>query len=172
MSTYALGPDNATLTLRTGKTGAASKAGHNLVIDVTSWSATLDLGDSPSATLTADARSLRVREGSGGVQALDDDDLANIEQTIDDDVLKGTTIAFRSSRVAIDGDRIDVEGELELAGRSAPLAFALTVGDAGRLTGSAVVTQTQWGMKPYSTLFGTLKVADDVEVAVEGTLGA
>jgi polyisoprenoid-binding protein YceI len=171
MSTYALGPDNATLTVRTGKTGAASKAGHNLVIDVTSWSATLDLGDSPSATLTADARSLRVREGSGGVQALDDDDLANIEQTIDDDVLKGATIAFRSSRVAIAGDRIDVEGELELAGRSAPLAFALTLDDADRLTGSAVVTQTQWGMKPYSTLFGTLKVADDVEVAIEGTLG-
>jgi hypothetical protein len=29
------------------------------------------------------------------------------------------------------------------------------------------VTQSEWGMKPYSALFGTLKVADDVEVAVE-----
>jgi polyisoprenoid-binding protein YceI len=171
MRTYALGPDNATLTVRTGKTGAASKAGHNLVIEVTSWSATLELGDSPSATLDADARSLHVREGSGGVQSLDDDDLANIDQTIDDEVLEGTTIAFRSSRVAIDGHRIDVEGELELAGKSGPLAFALTLEDDSRLTGSAVVTQTQWGMKPYSTLFGTLKVADDVEVAIDGTLG-
>ena len=36
-----------------------------------------------------------------------------------------------------------------------------------RLTGTAVVTQSDWGMKPYSALFGTLKVADEVEVAVD-----
>jgi hypothetical protein len=29
------------------------------------------------------------------------------------------------------------------------------------------VRQSDWGMKPYSALFGTLKVADEVEVSVE-----
>ena len=36
------GPENARLTVRTTRTGAASKAGHDLLIEVTSWSATLD----------------------------------------------------------------------------------------------------------------------------------
>ena len=33
------------------------------------------------------------------MQALDDDDMANIEQTIDDEVLKGAVIVFRSTSV-------------------------------------------------------------------------
>jgi hypothetical protein len=36
-----LGPDNARLTVRTGRGGAAAKAGHNQVLEVTRWSATL-----------------------------------------------------------------------------------------------------------------------------------
>jgi polyisoprenoid-binding protein YceI len=162
--TYALGPENATLTVRTGKTGAAAKAGHNLEIEVTAWSATLDLGDEPSASLTVDARSLRVRDGHGGMQSLDDGDKANIDKTIDDEVLEGSAIAFRSSSVQVDGDRVTVAGELELAGRRGPLTFDLAVAGDGILTGSAVVKQSDWGMKPYSTLFGTLKVVDEVEV--------
>ena len=49
--------------------------------------------------LEADATSLRVREGTGGMQALGDDDKANIHSTIDDDVLKRQAIAFRSTQV-------------------------------------------------------------------------
>ena len=37
-----LGPENGTLTVRTGRGGAAAKAGHDLVIEVERWSATLD----------------------------------------------------------------------------------------------------------------------------------
>ncbi len=36
------------------------------------------------------------------------------------------------------------------------------------LSGTAVVTQSDWGMKPYSALFGALKVKDEVEVVLEG----
>jgi hypothetical protein len=35
------------------------------------------------------------------------------------------------------------------------------------VTGSAHVRQTDWGIKPFSALFGTLRVADVVEVAVD-----
>jgi YceI-like domain len=157
------GPENGTLTVRTKRTGAASKAGHDLLIEVTSWSATLDPDADPVLTLTADSRSLRVVEGTGGVQALDADDKAGIEQTIDEEVLKGTAIEFRST--AVEGRR--VEGELELAGQRHPISFQLTGDEDGRLTGSATVKQTDWGMKPYSALFGTLKVADEIEVAFE-----
>jgi hypothetical protein len=163
------GPENATLTVRTKRTGAASKAGHDLLIEVTSWSATLDPGADPALTLTADAHSLRVLEGTGGIQALDDDDRVGIEQTIDEEVLKGTPIEFRAGSVELgdDGGPGRVEGELELAGRRHPVAVELAATEDGRITGSATVRQSDWGMKPYSALFGTLKVADDVEVAIE-----
>jgi hypothetical protein len=157
------GPENGTLTVRTKRTGAASKAGHDLLIEVTSWSATLDPDADPALTLTADSRSLRVVEGTGGMQALDADDRAGIDQTIDEEVLKGTAIEFRST--ALEGGRI--EGELGLAGQRHPISFQLAGDEDGRLTGSATVKQTDWGMKPYSALFGTLKVADEVEVAFE-----
>jgi hypothetical protein len=161
-----LGPDDGTLTVRTGKGGAIAKAGHNLEIEVTRWRATF----APDAIeLTADARSLRVRGGSGGMTPLGDEEKAGIAQTIDDEVLKGGTIAFRSSRVTQRPDGLDVDGELELLGVRRPLSFGLVLAD-GRLTGSARFKQSAWQITPYSALFGTLKVADEVEVAIDATL--
>jgi polyisoprenoid-binding protein YceI len=169
--THALGPENGRLTVHTRRGGAAAKAGHDLVIEVTSWRGELDVGDDTTVTLTADARSMRVREGSGGMTSLGDDDKTNIEQTINDEVLKGTPIEFRSAacEVSPEGDRMLVSGELELAGRRAPIRFELSV-NGGRLSGSATVKQTDFGMKPYSALFGTLKVLDEVQVAVDAKL--
>ena len=173
--THTLGPDNGTLSVRTGRTGAAAKAGHNLLIEVTAWQAPLEVGEDlapVSIGLHADATSLRVREGNGGMQALGDDDKASIQETIDDDILKGKAIEFRSTAVEIaaDGDRIGVQGELTLAGKAGRIAFDLMVGDGGKLSGSAVVKQTDWGITPYSTLFGALKVADEVEVSLDAGL--
>jgi hypothetical protein len=165
--THRLGPQNATLTVETTRLGAAAKAGHDLLIEVTSWAAELDTAKDPALTLTADATSLRVREGTGGVTELGDDDKAGIEQTIDEEVLKGAAIKFRSTALELDPDGNDanVQGELELGETRRPISFELRSED-GRLTARAVVKQSDWGIKPYSALFGTLKVADEVEVAV------
>jgi hypothetical protein len=158
-----LGPENGRLIVRTGKAGAAAKAGHNLELEVTRWSATLD---DDAAELTADARSLRVVGGSGGISPLGDEEKAGIARTVDDEVLKGAAIVFRSTSVRRAGGRIDVAGELELAGARRPLELALR-DDGGHITGTARVKQSDWGMKPYSALFGTLKVADVVEVSID-----
>jgi YceI-like domain len=168
--TYTLGPGNGTLTVKTGKGGAAAKAGHNLVIEVTSWNATLGLGDENVMALTADARSLRVREGTGGAFALGEEEKAGIDQTIDDEVLKGGAIEFRSTGVEDDDGRLSIRGDLGLLGTRHPIDFELAVGEDGRLTGSARLRQTDWDIKPYSALFGTLKVADEVEVIIDATL--
>jgi polyisoprenoid-binding protein YceI len=170
--THTFGPADGTLSVRTRRTGAAAKAGHDLVIDVTAWEATLEVADDPataSMVLHADATSLRVRSGTGGMQALGDDDKASIQETIDDDVLKRQDIEFRSTavQVAPEGNRLTVEGELTLVGTPGPIAFELSVGADGKLNGSAVIKQTAWGISPYSALFGALKVADDVEVAFD-----
>jgi polyisoprenoid-binding protein YceI len=168
--THRLGPANATLAVRTKRGGAAAKAGHDLDMLVTAWEGTLTVGEATSAELTADATSLRVQHGTGGMQALGEDDKANIHQTIDDEVLNRQDIVFRSKRVEPSGDGLRVEGELTLAGTTGPLAFDLAVGDDGALAGTATVTQTDFGMKPYSALWGALKVLDEVEVALEGKL--
>jgi polyisoprenoid-binding protein YceI len=162
----ALGPENGSLTVRTGKGGAAAKAGHNLVIEVQRWQGSL----TPEAvSLTADARSMRVVTGSGGISPLGADEKAGISQTIDEEVLKGGNIVYRSSAVTARDGGYDVEGELDLLGVKQPLSFALSV-DGHHLTGSAQVKQTDWRIKPYSALFGTLKVADVVEVSIDATL--
>jgi YceI-like domain len=153
MDTY--GPTNSTLLVRTERAGAAAKAGHDLTIEVTQWEATVDAG---RVTMTADSRSLKVLEGTGGMKKLDADDMRNIEQTIDDEVLQGGTIAFTGT---IDGTGA-ATGELDLLGTQRPVSFTVVDG-ASR----AVVKQTDFGIKPYSALFGTLKVADEVTVELQ-----
>jgi polyisoprenoid-binding protein YceI len=166
---YDLGPDNGTLVVRTGRTGTVAKAGHDLLIHVTKWRGTLVDGDEASVTLDADATSLKVREGTGGMKSLDDGDMANIQQTIDDDVLKRQDISFRSTRVEQTAGGLSVTGDLTLRGTTRPIAFDLELQD-GRVRGTAVVKQTEWGMKPYTALFGALKVADDVRVEIDCAL--
>ncbi len=64
-----------------------------------------------------------------------------------------------------------MRGELTLVGNVRPTEFELVVhGD--EVSGSARIKQSDWGIKPYSALFGALKVADEVEVSVEATLPA
>lgn len=171
---YALGPENATLSVRTGRVGAAAAAGHDLLLHVTSWQATIEVGAGQAPTTIvadADASSLRVQYGTGGMQPLGDDDKANIEQTIDDEILKRTPITFRSTSVEADGDTLHVRGELTLAGATRPLAVDVDVdaGADGSLSARVVLTQSDWGIKPYTALFGALKVADDVEIALDAT---
>jgi polyisoprenoid-binding protein YceI len=170
--TYTLGPDNGTLSLRTRRTGAAAKAGHDLLIHVTSWEATLEVGEDPAATsvaLDADGASLRVREGTGGVQALADDDKANIQKTIDDEILKRGAVAFRSTGAAAGPAGLVVRGDLTLHDAAQPVEIHLGVA-GGAVVATTVVTQSGWGMKPYSILFGTLKVVDEIEVRLDAAL--
>ncbi len=172
--THTLGPENCTLSVRTTRTGAAAKAGHDLLIHVTAWQATVEIDEEATLTrivLDADSTSLRVREGTGGMQALGDDDKESIEKTIDDEILRGEAIAFRSTAVqtVADGSRISVQGELTLVGKACPIEFDVMIGAQGELGGRAIVKQTDWGITPYSTLFGALKVGDEVEVSIDAT---
>ena len=66
-SGYRLGPEHGTLSLRTGRNGAAAKAGHDLLIHATRWQATLVVGDDAagsSLALDIDGGSMRVIEGT------------------------------------------------------------------------------------------------------------
>ena len=171
--TYAFSPENATLKLLTVKRSAVALSGHELTIAVQKWQATLRLdGDSGEMSLVADSHSLHVLEGVGGTTPLTDDDRARIERAIEDDVLKGCDIEFRSTDVRSTGGALDVHGELNLAGQQRPIVFELTVTPEGRLTGSALVAQHTWGMKAVSAIFGSLPVGDEVHVVIDAAIPA
>ena len=86
--------------MHTSRGGAAAKAGHDLLIHVTAWQATLDVGEEPGRRASSSPPTpprCACSEGTGGMQALGEDDKANIHQTIDDEVLKRRDIVFRST---------------------------------------------------------------------------
>ena len=171
MPEWTLGPGTGMLRVLTTREGLAAKAGHDLVMEVGAWEATLTLGDAAALELTADPGSIEVVSGHGGAKPLSDRDRREIRKTIAGKVLGSAPIVFRSTAVTggDDGQWV-VTGDLELAGTSAPAAFDLHVAGDGALRAEATVTQTRWGIKPYSGLMGALKVADDVRLEVEARL--
>lgn len=173
--THRFGPDNASLQVRTYREGVAAKAGHDLIIDVTSWEATLEIADETagwSIELNADPRSLEIREGLRGVKPLTDKDRVEIRKNIDEKILGGHPIQFRSSgvRAADDGGRLTVEGALSMGGSTRPLTAHLSVQEGGATSGTIPVTQSEWGIKPYRGLMGALKVRDEIEVVLAANL--
>jgi polyisoprenoid-binding protein YceI len=172
---HELGPDTASLLVKTYREGLAARAGHDLIIDVRQWGATLEVGEDLSQSslqLHADARSLYPREGLRGVKPLTDKDRDEIRKNIDQKVLGGEPIGFRSSAVEANGGggRLSVRGELTMRGQSRPAGFELGVGTDGRVTGTARLMQSEWGIKPYRGLMGALRVRDSVEVVFDGVL--
>jgi polyisoprenoid-binding protein YceI len=162
-----LGPDNATLHVLTYREGVAAKVGHDLVLEVTRWEATVS---ADSVVLEADPRSLEVREGRRGVKPLSARDRDEIRRNIDEKILRGQPVAFRSRSVVRDGDLLTVAGDLSIGATTRPLSARLDVaGD--RVTGTIPLTQSAWGIKPYRGFMGALKVRDDVEVAIDAPAG-
>jgi len=110
------------------------------------------------------------REGVGGMKPLTDKDRADIRKNIDEKVLGGQAITFRSNAVEVDGDgsRLSMSGELTMAGNAAPVSAELTLGADGHVAGTIPLTQSEWGIKPYKGLMGALKVRDSIEVVLDG----
>jgi YceI-like protein len=168
--THRVGADSGTLQVRTYREGLAQKVGHDLIIDVGQWEATAEVredGTVSAVQLDADPQTLQVREGLHGVKPLTDKDRADIRKTIDEKVLGGRQIAFRSTAVeSVDGG-LTVRGELELAGTRRPASFELSSAPDGRVRGTLPLTQSAWGIKPYRGMMGALKVRDTIEVVLD-----
>jgi hypothetical protein len=167
---HRLGPDNASLVVRTYREGVASRVGHDLVIEATDWTATLAVGADASLELRADPRALRVREGLHGLKPLSGKDRDEIVRTIEQKVLGTTEITFRSRHVATDGDRLTIDGDLTLAGSTRPVGAEAVTGADGSTAATILLTQSDWGIKPYRGLMGALKVRDEVEIVLQARL--
>ena len=169
---HTLGPDTGTLQVRTSREGASAKAGHDLVMDVAGWEGCLLVsGDDVTLELSVDPRSLRVRWGFNGTTSLTDRDRSDISATIDAKVLRGAAIRFRSRSVVPRGEAFLVTGDLTIGTATSTITFELrTAPDGSRADAVATVTQSEFAIKPYSAMLGTLKVRDTVEIVARATL--
>jgi polyisoprenoid-binding protein YceI len=171
--TYELDPANGRVLVRTGREGLAARVGHDLVLEVTTWSARVlvpDSGDLSAASVSAslDLGSLVVREGSGGAKPLTDRDRREIEKQARKSLGSSATASFESSQVSpLKGE---VEGTLTLRGTARAFRFPVTEPEPGHYRGSAVLTQTDFGITPYSGFFGALKLRDEVTIDFEVTI--
>ena len=174
---YPVGPQSGRLLVRTARTGLGAKAGHDLTLEVTRWRGSVTVNAaSPASSAVAveiEVDSIEVREGTGGVKPLTDTDRAEIRKTLREKILQTTrypTIIFQSTRVAGTPESFQIEGDLTIIGSTQPVTVQGTLA-AGRARGSAAVTQSTWGIRPYSALFGALKLRDEVEVEFDLALG-
>jgi polyisoprenoid-binding protein YceI len=168
---YRLGPDNGRLVLKTGRQGIAAMAGHDLTIEVTRWSAQVDVpgDDVTAATVRAeiDLGSLEVREGTGGAKPLTDRDRGEIKKQMAKILGTGTASFVSSQVIRVGSAGGAVEGTFTLNGQSEPLRLQVSEPEPGRYRGSATVVQTGLGIKPYVGFFGALKLKDEVGVEFE-----
>lgn len=168
--THSIGPSNGSLKINTGREGAAAKAGHDLVLEARSWDGTVEIGDSPSVKLTVDPSSIEVVSGAGGAKPLSDKDKGEINKSITGKVLGSSQISFESSSVQVDNGSMNVSGNVSIAGASDSVTIPLRVGDDGTVSGSVKLSQSNFGIKQFKALMGTLKVSDGVEVEIQATL--
>ncbi|WP_405576480.1 YceI family protein [Streptomyces sp. NBC_01092] len=170
--TYRLGPSTGRLLIKTGRAGLGRRAGHDLTFEATQWSGeavvVVDDPERSSVRVTVETGSLEVREGSGGLKALTDADRAEIKRTLADKALLHTaehpTITFRSTRITGTPQSFEITGELTIKARTQPATVHGKANGEGLLRGWATVTQSAWGIKPYTAFLGALRLADEIRV--------
>ena len=175
-STWTLDSSAGALQILTGVAGRAAKMGHRLTIGVKTWQATVQWqGDQPaSAELVVDVDSLQVLKGEGGVTPLagPEKGVARSNALKSLDAKKFPQIRFSASEIAKTADGYRMTGSLEIHGTSRPQVVDLKVedrGDGWALSAQVPVTQTDFGIKPYSLFMGSLKVAGEVTIGFTAT---
>ena len=176
--TYELTPAAGRVLIRTGREGLAARVGHDLVLEITQWSARVTLpaeGSGATETVTAelDLGSLAVREGSGGAKPLSDRDRRDIQNQARKILGHATQAIFNSTRVlqsATPPGSGAIEGTLLLNAVTQSVRFQVSTVAPGHYRGSGTIRQTDFGITPYSGFFGALKLLDEVTVEFEVTI--
>ncbi|HEX5656311.1 MAG TPA: YceI family protein [Polyangiales bacterium] len=159
---------DASIFLYTFKEGLLSKLAHDLRLSVTGFEIRAR-GTEVSARL--EVRSIRVdgvmKDGKLLRTEPSESDKAKIQQNMLNDVLR----ASEHAEVKFVGRTPSVEppftlrGELTLGGTTRAISTLLMVrGD--KLIADLEITPSQWGIKPYRALGGTLKVQDRIRIAI------
>jgi polyisoprenoid-binding protein YceI len=169
---WSLEVSDGELLVRTGVTGRAAQLGHRLTIAMRRWQVTARwaAGEPVSAELTVDVGSLEVIRGEGGLTTL-----SGPEKILVRSNALGALNARRFPRITFAADTIEkldagyrLTGTLTIHGKARPQTVDVRtddLGDGWRISSETVIKQSEFGVKPYSQLLGSLKVADDVSVS-------
>lgn len=175
-STWTLDPSHGELRILTGVAGPAAKMGHRLTIAMVTWLATVQWRDKApvSADLVVDVDSLQVLQGEGGVTPLSTPEKSVVRSNAlkSLDAKKHPKIRFSADDIVQIASGYRLTGTVEIHGKSRPQVVDLKVddqGDSWAMSTQVPVTQTNFGVKPYSLLMGTMKVADEVTVDFSAT---
>jgi polyisoprenoid-binding protein YceI len=160
------------LLIRTGVTGPAARMGHRLTIAMTRWQATVTWtdGEPGAVELTAEADSLQVLTGEGGVKGLSGPEKAVVRSNAlrSLNARRFPEIHFAADDIAKTADGYRLAGTLRIHGKSRPHLIDLRTEDLGnswRVTTLSDIRQSDYGVKPYSLLIGSLQVADVVTLS-------
>ncbi len=160
------------LLVKTGVAGRAAKMGHRLTIAMNTWQAAVRwAGEEPvDVDLTVEVASLEVVAGEGGVKGLSGPEKAlarsNALAVLDAD--RFPRIRFHGNDIEKTPDGYRIAGTLEIHGTTRDHALDLgveDVGDSWRMSCESEVRHSEFGLKPYSMLLGSVKVADEVTVS-------
>ena len=175
--TWSLDGSDGELLIRTGVTGPAAAVGHRLTIAMRRWRATTrwDADEPVAAELTVEVDSLQVVRGEGGVTPLSGPEKVLVRRNAlgSLDVRKFPRIIYSANTIEKTSEGYRLSGDLTIHGRSRPRVVDVRTdddGDSWRLSSESVITQSDFGVKPYSQLLGAVKVADDVTVAFTATV--
>jgi hypothetical protein len=155
----------------THKEGLLSAVAHDLKIRVTKFSIDVDEA-ARSVEARFEAASLRVvcalQGDAESPGSLTRDNQREIERNIVREVLHAARypeIRFVSSAVEASGTGFVIRGRLALHGHERQIRVTVAR-DAQHAIATATVHQPDFGIRPYTALFGTLRVAPDVIVRV------
>ena len=175
-SSWSLTAADGELHILTGVAGRAAKMGHRLTIGMKSWQAAVGWagGKPTTAELTVDVDSLEVLGGEGGLTPLGGPEkgIARSNALKSLDAKKFPQIRFAADQVAKTADGYRLTGTLEIHGTPRPQTVEVRVADSGdalALSARVQVTQSDFGVKPYSLMMGALKVADEVTIDFSAT---
>jgi polyisoprenoid-binding protein YceI len=157
----------------TFKDGMLSAVAHDLRLRLDAFEVTLD-GSAVRAELDLRALSVEgpVTSGSGEVAAYDARQRADVEKAMHGEVLhtNRNPRAIFQGTAAPDAAGFRVEGQLELAGKLAPLAFSV-VNQEGGFAARFELQPSRWGIAPYKAMLGAIRVKDSVRVELSVSEG-
>jgi len=169
---WTLDASDGELVVRTGVTGRAARMGHRLTIAMTRWQVTVSwTGTEPgSAELSVETDSFEVLRGEGGVKGLSGPEKTLVRSNAlkSLDANRFPEIRFATQIIDKTDDGYRLTGKLQIRGKSRDHVIDLRtedLGDAWRMSVESSVRQSDYGVKPYSLLMGSMQVADDVSVS-------
>lgn len=162
---------SASCQIFTYKEGLFSALAHDLLINVNSFVIEIS-GDDAQVEGSFDAGSLRVEcviaDGKKRRDILSTADMKEIDNNAFKDVLNAAAfklISFSSTSVARENSSYRVIGTLTLHGKSREIQFAVMKEDDCQVA-EVRLHLPDFGIKPFSALFGAMKVKPDVLIRI------